>query len=156
MWLFHHRDHIALRDALELSPWDKWRVHKIFPWKMVLHLLLVVTITAQVSFFSRLPPPQVTLTHCEVKIHAYHQINVCVGTLLVGIQAYMTNQHYAAYSRAVGRNFLNLFYPSAAATNTVMDYNYRIFTINETITDANHLLTTYFTVRSQKESMLPL
>ena len=63
-------------------------------------------------------------------------------------QAYMTNQHYASYSRAVGRNFINLFFPTAYATNTVMDYNYRIFTINETITDGNKLLTSYFQVGS--------
>jgi hypothetical protein len=58
------------------------------------------------------------------------------------------NQHYAAYSRAVGRNFVNLFYPEAQQTTDVASYQYYIYTIQDTIDDADKLLRTYFNVRA--------
>jgi hypothetical protein len=63
-------------------------------------------------------------------------------------QAYLVNAHYAAYSRAVGRNFVNLFFPNANETPDVASYSYRIYTINDTISDARKLLDTYFAVRA--------
>lgn len=41
------RRRLTIREALELSPWDKWLQFGIVPWKMLLHLLLVFFITFQ-------------------------------------------------------------------------------------------------------------
>ena len=62
------------------------------------------------------------------------------------MQANLVNDHYSSYSRAVGRNFVNLFFPSAEQTPNVGSYTYHIFTINDTIADAHKLLETYFQV----------
>lgn len=59
----------------------------------------------------------------------------------------MINDHYAAYSRAVGRNFVNIFFPSDQATTTVADFSYQLFTIRDTLDDTKRILTTYFQVR---------
>jgi hypothetical protein len=58
----------------------------------------------------------------------------------------MVNEHYAAYSRAVGRNFVNIFFPPDRVTTVVADYKYELFTISETIADAHRLLDSYFKV----------
>lgn len=42
------RAHLNLRESLELSPWEKYRLHGKFPWKMLLHLFLVALISIQV------------------------------------------------------------------------------------------------------------
>jgi hypothetical protein len=61
-------------------------------------------------------------------------------------QASLVNQRSAAYSRAVGRSFLNLFFPEAQATTDPGSYRYYIYTINDTIQHAHRLLDTYFEV----------
>jgi len=43
------RRRLTIREALELSPWDKWLSFGIVPWKMLLHLLLVFFITLLAS-----------------------------------------------------------------------------------------------------------
>ena len=47
------RRRLTIREALELSPWAKWLLYGIVPWKMILHLLLVFFITLQVSQSAR-------------------------------------------------------------------------------------------------------
>lgn len=44
------RRRLTIREALELSPWDKWIYYGIVPYKMICHLLLVFFITLQVCF----------------------------------------------------------------------------------------------------------
>ncbi len=61
------------------------------------------------------------------------------------------NQRSAAYSRAVGRSFLNLFFPEAQATTDPGAYRYYIYTINDTIQHAHKLLDTYFEVRPKSQ-----
>ncbi len=43
---------LSWRDNLELSPWAKWSQYTIFPWKMCLHITLVVLITLQASMIN--------------------------------------------------------------------------------------------------------
>lgn len=63
-------------------------------------------------------------------------------------QASLMNEHYANYSRAVGRSFVNLFFPGAQGSADPASYHYYIFTINETIADAHKLVETYFQVNN--------
>ena len=96
---------LSVREKLELSPWAKWSLYGYFPWKMSLHVTLVVLIT---------------------------------------VQATLVNMHYAAYSRAVGRSFVNLFSPPSHTSPDVSEFTYHIFDVRDTITDAHRLLETYF------------
>lgn len=125
------RPRLNARDALELSPFEKWRHFGIFPVKLCLHMALVVLVTAQVN----------TRTGQWPITRPFSAIFMCYG------QAYMINDHYAAYSRAVGRNFVNIFFPSDQATTTVADFSYQLFTIRDTLDDTKRILTTYFQVR---------
>jgi hypothetical protein len=40
---------ISLGDRVRLSPFEKWKKFKIFPWLFVLHLLLIVATTAEAT-----------------------------------------------------------------------------------------------------------
>lgn len=43
---------MSLPDELHLSPLEKWRKYRIFPVKMLLHLLLVILVTSKVIIFT--------------------------------------------------------------------------------------------------------
>lgn len=136
------RRKLTVREALELSPWDKWLQYGLIPWKMILHLLLVFFITLQVRPSVR-PSIQRPPAYQTPTAHQSHQTTT-------QSQASLVNQRSAAYSRAVGRSFLSLFFPKEQAT---MDpgYTYYIYTINDTIHHAHRLLDTYFEVREGAE-----
>ncbi len=43
---------IPLKDSLFMSPIEKYKIYGRFPWKMIIHVLLVITTTAQVILIS--------------------------------------------------------------------------------------------------------
>lgn len=101
----HLSSRLTVREKVELSPWAKWSLYGYFPWKLCLHVTLVVLIT---------------------------------------VQATLVNMHYADYSRAMGRSFVNLFFPPDKATSDVSGFVYRIYSVQDSIQDARRLLDTYF------------
>ncbi len=42
---------IPIRDNLFLSPIEKYKFYGRFPWKMIIHMLLVILTTTQVNKF---------------------------------------------------------------------------------------------------------
>lgn len=53
--LSSHKRGMSVREKLELSHWDKWRLHRRFPWKFAFHALLIIATSTQVTFFSFMP-----------------------------------------------------------------------------------------------------
>jgi hypothetical protein len=45
---------MPLKDTLFLSPIEKYKFYGRFPWKMIIHLLLVILSTTQVNIFENL------------------------------------------------------------------------------------------------------
>lgn len=45
-----HRPSMPLEDAIFMSPWQKWKVHRHPPLKMVLHVLLIAVATPTIMF----------------------------------------------------------------------------------------------------------
>ena len=40
---------LPLKDTLFLSPIDKYKIYGRFPWKMIIHILIVIATAAQVN-----------------------------------------------------------------------------------------------------------
>jgi hypothetical protein len=75
---------IPLKDSLFLSPIEKYKIYGRFPWKLLIHLFLVIATTAQVN--------------------NYKLININMNIQIVLIIASTTQ-----YTRAQERLFYNSF-----------------------------------------------
>ena len=56
------RQHMRVRDFMEMSPWDKWRVYGKIPWKSILAIIIVSCVTALVIIGSQRYSPYVRNT----------------------------------------------------------------------------------------------
>eukprot|EP01050_Picozoa_sp_SAG11_P026110 SAG11_NODE_6135_length_1381_cov_1.776911_1_plen_152_part_01 len=48
---------MAPDETLRLSPWQKWREYKRFPWKFLLQLVLLLLVTVQATFHANTTLP---------------------------------------------------------------------------------------------------
>ena len=66
---------------------------------------------------------------------------------LVTTTALLRNDDYARYSRSVGRTWTNLLFPGDYRDRQVesqQEYQYYIYTVNDTLADAQHLVDSYY------------
>lgn len=104
---------MTLSDEIHLSPLEKWRKYRIFPVKMLLHLLLVILVTSKVTFFSQ----RVLLV--QVVIFTYTD---------------------STYTRSMQRSWRYFFFPK---TVSFTSDNAQLYTVNYTIGHFYQTLNTF-------------